>query len=112
MSNFAPDQLVTLLRAARVRPAFVQDRCYASRRWDASVRAICSREGVVYQGFSLLTANQRIVQSSLVYDIAGRHQRAATQVIFRFALQLGMIVLTDTTNPQHMAENLPSMTLS
>ena len=106
VSNFAPDQLVTLLRAARVRPTFVQNRCYASRRWDASVRAICSREGVVYQGFSLLTANQRVVRSSLVYKIARRHQRAPTQVIVRFALQLGMVVLTGTTNPQHMAEDL------
>ena len=40
VSNFAPDQLVTLLRAARVRPTFIQNRCYASRGWDANVRAI------------------------------------------------------------------------
>jgi diketogulonate reductase-like aldo/keto reductase len=106
VSNFAPDQLVTLLRAARVRPTFVQNRCYASRGWDASVRAICTREGVIYQGFSLLTANERVIRSSLVHDIARRHQRAPAQVILRFALQLGMIALTGTINPQHMADDL------
>jgi diketogulonate reductase-like aldo/keto reductase len=106
VSNFAPDQLVALLRAARVRPAFVQNRCYASQGWDASVRAICTREDVTYQGFSLLTANEPILRGSLVHDIARRHRRAPAQVILRFALQLGMIVLTGTTNPQHMADDL------
>jgi len=106
VSNFAPDQLVALLRAARVRPTFVQNRCYASQGWDASVRAICIREGVTYQGFSLLTANEQVLRGSLVHDIARRHQRAPAQVILRFALQLGMIVLTGTTNPQHMADDL------
>jgi diketogulonate reductase-like aldo/keto reductase len=106
VSNFAPDQLVALLRAARVRPTFVQNRCYASRGWDASVRTICAREGVTYQGFSLLTANERVLRGSLVHDIARRHQRAPAQVILRFALQLGMIALTGTTNPQHMADDL------
>lgn len=106
VSNFAPDQLVALLRTARVRPAFVQNRCYASQGWDADVRAICSRENMTYQGFSLLTANEGILRGALVHDIARRHQQSPAQVILRFALQLGMIVLTGTTNPQHMADDL------
>lgn len=106
VSNFAPDQLVALLRTARVRPTFVQNRCYASRGWDASVRAICTQEGITYQGFSLLTANQGVIRSSLVRDIARRHQRTPAQVILRFALQLGLIALTGTTNPQHVADDL------
>ena len=106
VSNFAPDQLAALLRTARVRPTFVQNRCYASRGWDADMRALCTRENVIYQGFSLLTANERVVRSSLVHDLARRHQRTPAQVILRFALQLGMIALTGTTNPRHMADDL------
>jgi len=106
VSNFAPDQLAALLHAARVRPTFVQNRCYASQGWDASVRAICTRESITYQGFSLLTANERVVGSPLVHDIARRHQHTPAQVILRFALQLGMIALTGTTNPQHMNDDL------
>jgi diketogulonate reductase-like aldo/keto reductase len=106
VSNFAPDQLVALLRTARVRPTFVQNRCYASQGWDASVRAICSCEDMTYQGFSLLTANEGVLRGALVHGIARRHQQSPAQVILRFALQLGMIVLTGTTNPQHMADDL------
>jgi diketogulonate reductase-like aldo/keto reductase len=106
VSNVAPDQLTTLLRHARVRPTFVQNQCFASRGWDAAVRAICDREGLVYQGFSLLTANVAIFRWPVIHDIARRHGRTPAQVIFRFALQLGIIPLTGTTNPRHMADDL------
>ena len=39
-------------------PAFVQNRCYAVLGWDREVRAFCRAHGLVYQGFSLLTANR------------------------------------------------------
>jgi diketogulonate reductase-like aldo/keto reductase len=106
VSNVAPDQLAALLRHARVRPAFVQNRCFASRGWDAAVRAICDREGLVYQGFSLLTANAAVLRLPVIHGIARRYGRTLTQVIFRFALQVGIIPLTGTTNPRHMADDL------
>ena len=106
ISNVAPDQLEALLRIARVRPTFVQNRCYAALGWDAPVRAVCDREGLVYQGFSLLTANYQTIRSSVVPEIARRHGRTPAQVIFRFALQLGMIPLTGTSAPRHMADDL------
>lgn len=106
VSNFGADQLAMLLRSARVPPTFVQNRCFASQAWDANVRAMCTEEGIAYQGFSLLTANRSILRSSLVHDIARRHQRTAAEVILRFALQLRMIALTGTTDPEHMAADL------
>ncbi|HEY8427430.1 MAG TPA: aldo/keto reductase [Sandaracinaceae bacterium] len=106
VSNFAPDQLEALLSVARVRPAFVQNRCYASTGWDADVRRICAREGVVYQAFSLLTANDRIVRESIVPELARRRGRTPAQIVFAFALQVGMIPLTGTSDPRHMAEDL------
>jgi diketogulonate reductase-like aldo/keto reductase len=106
VSNVTADQLATLLRHARVRPTFVQNRCYARLGWDAAVRAICDHEGLVYQGFSLLTANVASIRRPLIHDIARRHQRTPAQIIFRFALQIGIIPLTGTTNPGHMTKDL------
>ena len=41
-----------------------------------------------------------------VVDIAQRHGRSVSEVIFRFALDLGMIALTGTTNADHMHVDL------
>jgi len=106
ISNVRPDQLAALLRLSRVRPTFVQNRCYASFGWDAEVRAICNLEGLVYQGFSLLTANPQILRGGLVEGMARTYRRTPAQIIFRFAIQIGIIPLTGTTDPRHMSEDL------
>jgi diketogulonate reductase-like aldo/keto reductase len=45
ISNVAATQLRELLQFARVAPTFVQNRCYASRGWDAAIRTICVVNG-------------------------------------------------------------------
>jgi diketogulonate reductase-like aldo/keto reductase len=106
VSNFGPDQLEELCQMARIQPAFVQNRCFARLGWDAKMREVCDKHGVVYQGFSLLTANRDALSSPAVQDIAQRHGRTVPQVIFRFALAAGMIPLTGTTDPEHMKQDL------
>lgn len=106
VSNVSAEQLETLLDVAEVPPAIVQNRCFARTGWDREVREICRREGIGYQGFSLLTANLQEITSQPVREIAERHGATVPQVVFRFALQVGMICLTGTTDPEHMREDL------
>jgi diketogulonate reductase-like aldo/keto reductase len=106
VSNVTLDQLQRLCRQARVRPHFVQNRCYASRGWDRDVRRFCTAHGLVYQGFSLLTANRAALARPEIARIANRHGRTVNQVVFRFALNVGMVALTGTTDPGHMREDL------
>ena len=70
------------------------------------MREVCKREHLVYQGFSLLTANVTELASPEIRQIAAAHGATIPQIVFRFAMQLGMISLTGTTNPQHMREDL------
>ena len=106
VSNVTLEQLQELHRGARVRPRFVQNRCYAVRGWDRGVRQFCTANGLVYQGFSLLTANRDALVHPDMTRIAQRHKRGVAQIVFRFALDVGMIVLTGTTNAEHMRADL------
>jgi diketogulonate reductase-like aldo/keto reductase len=112
ISNVALDQLEELTASAKVQPAFVQNRCYASTGWDARVRAFCRANGIRYQGFSLLTANREVLASPAVRAIAARLRATVPQVIFRFAIAMGMTVLTGTTSPEHMRQDLASSELA
>jgi diketogulonate reductase-like aldo/keto reductase len=109
ISNVALDQLEQLVATARVKPRFVQNRCYARTGWDYHVRAFCREHGIVYQGFSLLTANLTELRNSVFRGIVQRTGRTAAQVVFRFALQAGMLPLTGTTDPIHMTEDLAAL---
>lgn len=106
ISNVTLEQLQQLYRQARVRPRFVQNRCFAAQGWDRGVREFCTANGLVYQGFSLLTANRQVLAHPQLARIAQRYGRTISQVIFRFALEVGMMALTGTTNADHMRADL------
>jgi diketogulonate reductase-like aldo/keto reductase len=106
VSNVGFDQLTALLEFAHEPPAFVQNRCFARSRWDARIRELCKANGIIYQGFSLLTANATEVDHAQLHAIAGGLNRTLAQVVFRFCLQVGMLPLTGTTSTQHMQEDL------
>ncbi|MDP1562878.1 MAG: aldo/keto reductase [Pirellulaceae bacterium] len=106
ISNVSLEQLTELCQRVRVRPRFVQNRCYAIQGWDDSVRKFCAEHGIIYQGFSLLTANRTVWAGPHVAAIAKRLGRSPAQVIFRFAMQIGMLPLTGTTNAAHMRADL------
>jgi diketogulonate reductase-like aldo/keto reductase len=109
VSNVSLEQLVMLEREAAIKPAFVQNRCFASNGWDRDVRAFCDEHAIIYQGFSLLTANARELGAPAIRSIAERTRRTPAQVAFRFALQVGMIPLTGTSSASHMKEDLGSV---
>lgn len=106
VSNFNIGQLVTLVEKARIKPMVVQNRCFAHQGWDRAVREFCQANNIIYQGFSLLTANWFVLQHPMVERIAQRLERTPAQVVFRYAMQVGMVPLTGTTNEQHMKEDL------
>jgi len=106
VSNVSAQQVAELVRIARVAPAFVQNRCYAARGWDRAVRALCDANQIVYQGFSLLTANRDVLAHAGVRALAARHGKTPAQVVFRFAQQIGMLPLTGTSDPVHMKQDL------
>ena len=106
VSNVSLEQLQLLCRQARVRPRFVQNRCYAVRGWDRRTREFCAANELVYQGFSLLTANRDVMARPEMSTIAERHGRSISQVVFRFALDMGMLPLTGTSDANHMRADL------
>lgn len=106
ISNATAAQVEALVALAEIPPAFVQNRCYAERGWDAAVRAACARHGIAYQAFSLLTANRHALAHGAVQRLAERRGLSPAQLVFRFALELGMFPLTGTSDPAHMAADL------
>jgi diketogulonate reductase-like aldo/keto reductase len=106
ISNVTAEQLRLLCERAKHKPMVVQNRCFAVTGWDQEVREICRAQGIIYQGFSLLTANGAVLADPEIRTIAKRLGAGIAQVVFRFAMQIGMLPLTGTTNPQRMKEDL------
>jgi len=106
VSNVSLSQLQELYNEAKVKPMFVQNRCFAQMGWDKQVRQFCLDNGMIYQGFSLLTANRFVFSEPRILKIAKSEVMTPAQVIFCFAIQSGMLPLTGTTDLSHMDEDM------
>ena len=87
ISNVTAEQLTLLCQRAAHKPMVVQNRCYAAMGWDQEVREICRTRGIIYQGFSLLTANREVFAEPEVRAMAAKYGMGLAQLVFRFAMQ-------------------------
>jgi diketogulonate reductase-like aldo/keto reductase len=107
LSNVSIDHLEQMAAAGSEAPAFVQNRCYARLGWDREVRLFCRERKIVYQGFSLLTANAEVLRHPLVAGLGARADATAAQIVFAFAHAVGMLPLTGTSDAEHMKKIWP-----
>ena len=112
VSNISLRQLEQMAAVDSEAPAFVQNRCYARLGWDHEIRAFSRERGIVYQGFSLLTANIEVLRHPRVVRLAADAGVTPAQLVFAFARAVGMLPLTGTTNASHMKEDLASSGLT
>jgi len=85
---------------------FVRNRCYAVQGWERDICEFCSNYGMVYQRFSLLTANREAWRQPDLARIDKRHSRSISHIVFRFALDVGMMPWTGTTDNNHVQADL------
>lgn len=111
VSNVALSHLEQMLEYHTERPAFVQNRCYARLGWDREVRKLCRQHNIVYQGFSLLTANKDVLRHPFVTTLAEQQNATPAQIVFTFARSAGMLPLTGTSSAEHMQQDLASRNL-
>lgn len=111
VSNVGLGHLMEMESAGTV-PSFVQNRCFARLGWDREVRLFCSAHKIIYQGFSLLTANREVVEHPPIVEVARQLDATPAQVIFAFARGAGILPLTGTSSAEHMKQDLASVKLS
>lgn len=106
ISNVNIQQVEELYSKVSIKPSFIQNRCFTITQWDQDVRLFCKKHKIIYQGFSLLTANLPYLSNPYMQEVAIKYNKTIPQIIFRFVIHIGMLPLTGTTNPQHMKDDL------
>ena len=103
ISNFMPPHIDELLARAQVVPAVNQIEVspFLQHR---ETRALCARHGIVVEAYSPLTHGRRLGHSA-VKAVATRVERSPAQVLLRWAIQHGMVVLPKSTREARIREN-------
>jgi len=104
VSNFLVPHLEELLAHAKVVPAVDQIEVHPFLQ-HRDTRAFCAAHGIVVEAYSPLTHGERL-RDATVTKVAKRVGRSNAQVLLRWGIQHGMVVLPKSVKEARIAENL------
>jgi 2,5-diketo-D-gluconate reductase A len=101
--NFTEEHLDTVIDLTFVPPAVNQIELHPLLN-QAELRAVNARHNVVTEAYSPLAVG-RLVDNPTVTSIAGEYGRTPAQVLIRWSLQLGNVVIPRSAKPERIATN-------
>ncbi|GHF58130.1 aldo/keto reductase [Streptomyces griseosporeus] len=104
VSNFQPAHLRRLLDGASLVPAVNQIELHPGLQ-QAELRALHAELGIVTEAWSPL-AQGAVLGDDAITAIAGRHGKSPAQVVLRWHVQLGTVVIPKSVTPARIRENI------
>ena len=103
VSNFLKGDINSLWETAKVKPMVNQVLCHISNT-PLDLIEYCQRKGIVMQAYSPV-AHGEALKNEAIAEMAKKYGVSVPQLCIRYDIQLGMIVLPKTVNPEHMKSN-------
>ncbi|MFE6527557.1 aldo/keto reductase [Streptomyces rochei] len=104
VSNFQPDHLKRLIDGAELVPAVNQVELHPGLQ-QSELRAVHAELGIATEAWSPL-AQGAVLKDEAITSVAGRHGKSPAQVVLRWHLQLGNIVIPKSVTPERIRQNL------
>ncbi len=103
VSNFLEEDIEKLWETAEIKPMVNQILCHISNS-PLDLIDYCQNKGVVTEAYSPV-AHGEALKNEAIADMAKKYGVTIAQLCIRFDIQLGMVVLPKTANPEHMKTN-------
>lgn len=107
LSNWYVEELNEFLPQINVTPALVQNEIHPYYQ-ENDVIPYIQELGIVVQGWYPLGGRghtAELLGDSVISEIAAAHGKSSAQVILRWNLQKGVVVIPGSSNPDHIQEN-------
>ena len=108
LSNWYVEELTDFLPQVKIRPALVQNEIHPYYQ-EQDVVPFIQSQGIVVQCWYPLGGRgytAELLNDEVIRGIAERHGVSSAQVILRWDLQRGIVVIPGSSNPDHIRENL------
>ena len=103
VSNFLKEDIENIWNNAEVKPMVNQVLCHISNT-PLDLIEYCQSKGIVMEAYSPV-AHGEALKNPAIAKIAEKYGVSVPQLCIRYDIQLGMIVLPKTANPDHMKSN-------
>ena len=103
ISNFLIEDVENLWLAAEIKPMVNQVLCHISNT-PLELIQYCQNKGIVMEAYSPV-AHGEALKNEKIAEMAEKYGVSIPQLCIRYDIQLGMVVLPKTMNPEHMKAN-------
>ena len=105
LSNFNTKQIQEILDLCEVKPAVLQTEVHPYSQ-EKELKAFLSDEGIVIQAwYPLGHGDESLIQESLFAQLGKKYGKSNAQIILRWHIQSGNIVIPGSKNPDHIKDN-------
>lgn len=105
VSNFLPEHLEKLIDATSVIPAVNQIELHPHLQQHAS-REYHAQQGIATEAWSPLGSGKGLLEVPAIVAIAQKHNRTPAQIVLRWHIQLGNVVIPKSVTPSRIKENI------
>ncbi len=104
VSNFTPEHLSNIIELSYFTPAVHQIELHPLLT-QADLRTVHAEYSIVTEAYCPL-ADGTLLENPAVATVAAAHGKSPGQVLIRWSIQLGNVVIPRATSPAHIAENI------
>lgn len=105
VSNFTMVHLDRLLTSAQIVPAINQVELHPGFQ-QGGMRSFATGRGIVVEAWRPLGERDTLFQTPAVQELTRKHSRTPAQIVLRWHLQLGHVVIPKTVHPERMRSNM------
>lgn len=105
LSNFNVEQIKDILAICEVKPAVLQTEVHPYYQ-EKALKEFLASEGIVIQAwYPLGHGDKTLLEESALAKLAQKHGKSSAQIILRWHIQAGNIVIPGSKNPAHIKDN-------
>lgn len=105
LSNFTPEQVQEILDICEVKPAVLQTEVHPYSQ-EKELKAFLDKEGIVIQAwYPLGHGDKALIQEPLFTEFGKKYGKSNAQIILRWHIQAGNIVIPGSKNPVYIKDN-------
>ena len=105
LSNFSEEQIREILSVCEVKPAVLQTEIHPYSQ-EKELKAFLAKEGIVIQAwYPLGHGDKALMEEPLFAQLSRKYGKSSAQIILRWHIQDGNIVIPGSRNPAHIRDN-------
>lgn len=105
VSNFKPVHLRELLEAASIPPSVNQIELHPKLQ-QHETREFCKKQGIAVESYSPIMRGSELLNDPVLLSLADKHQKTPAQIVLRWHIQSGLIVIPKSVTPARIQENI------